>query len=590
MLPRLVDKFVQTVQKKIPGWNQSLQPYVNELGEAEKEDNLWLRIFDNFISPGFRSAISNTKLDKELERLGDPSIYPSAASKSFTYNKATYNLHADEYTAFATARGTTAGTLMNSLIDSKAYQGLTDLDQVKAQAKAIEYANAIAKAGILNMRGILDSNIDWDALGSWVPKANEYAKLSDSPTALADYIAIKTYTDGMKAEGGVVFGNIADYTYVDSNGENKVDWNEMKNDYLNSLGLSSDEVLYLADAFGIKDGVYQEAQTIIAETPGLTADAYTEALNKFRDLDLERDKAKGEMTDEEFKAWETEHKKAFYDYLNTSKLTGQQKFALLKSIKGAGWDEKAATLADKNIDYDSAWDAIYYHSNLKSTDEASKSKQFYAYLAGKNKLTAEQKFAVISATVGSDYPNKVEELRKQGIGYDAAWNALYTAKTATSTDDAGVLAQVKQNIGKERGLNGKQRFALLGICGGKAVKEKADSFAKQYGMSYDTAWAAMLKYNDKTCHGAEYHSWVDQQSATAKQKFLMLEFTNGQSSWLEKADAFYKEGVKYETTWKIARFAEKQSGRGKKDRIIAYAKSLGLSSKQAEAMYEKFGR
>ena len=540
MLPRLVDKFVQTVQKKIPKWNQSLQPYVNELGEAEKEDNLWLRIFDNFISPGFRSAISNTKLDKELERLGDPSIYPSAASKSFTYNKATYNLHADEYTAFATARGTTAGTLMNSLIDSKAYQGLTDLDQVKAQAKAIEYANAIAKAGILNMRGILDSDIDWDALGSWVPKANEYAKLSDSPTALADYISIKTYTGGMKVDGSSRFGNVADYTVTNKDGTTTVKWNDMKYDYLQSLDLSDKERLFLAVAFGIKRDAYGKAEAAVAEVPNLTIDAYTKALDHWQDLTVEKNQKKESLSEAEYEKWLAGNTNAFKKYLNdTKELSGQQKFALLTKIGSSeGWEGKANDLhSNYGVGYDDAWRAAYKASTLTSTDEASKNAQYMSYLNTTN-LGAKQKFGLYGA-------------------FGTSTSSLVEKATAFATGG-------KYNDGKNS--------------------------AAAYGKpSYDALWNAYTAYNGGVQHEA-FYDWLSKQSGmNAQQRFACCEFTNSQSAWLEKAvDVHAKMGISYDTLWKIKVYWRGESGKGKKERITAYCKKLGLKQSQIDKLYNEY--
>ena len=536
-LPRLIDKFVQTVQKKIPGWNRSLQPYVNELGEAEKEESLLRRIFDNFISPGFRSAISNTKLDKELERLGDPSIYPSAASKSFTYNKATYNLHADEYTAFATARGTTAGTLMNSLIDSKAYQGLTDLDQVKAQAKAIEYANAIAKAGVLNMRGILDSDIDWDELGSWVLKANEYAKLSDSPTALADYIAIKTYTDGMKADGSSRFGNVADYTVTNKDGTTTVKWNDMKYDYLQSLGLSDKERLFLTDAFGIKQDAYGKAEAAVGEVPNLTVDSYTKALDFWQDLTLEKAQKKSSLSDEEYEKWLAGNTNAFKKYLNDAKdLTGQQKFALLTKIGSSdGWEGKANKLRnDYGVSYDDAWRAAYKASTLTSTDEESKNAQYMSYL-NSTKLNGKQKFGLYGS---------------------------FGSSTSSTLEKANAF-----------------------VTGGTYNKGK-DSAAKYGKPSYDALWNAYTAYNGGVQHEA-FYDWLSKQSGmNAQQRFACCEFTNSTSAWMERAlEANSKMGISYDVLWKIKVYWRNESGQGKKARITAYCKKLGLRQSQVDKLY-----
>lgn len=142
-------------------------------------------------------------------------------------------------------------------------------------------------------------------------------------------------------------------------------------------------------------------------------------------------------------------------------------------------------------------------------------------------------------------------------------------------------------LGKQN-LTGRQRFAMFSQASAD-LEKKATEFNKKYGTKYEALWNAYTKYNGESFHGEEYRSWVEKQTSDYYQRFALVEFAEPRSNWIEHADELHKAGVSYKAVWEAARYAKNQSGRGKKDRIIAYAKKLGMTSKQAENIYKWFG-
>ena len=153
-------------------------------------------------------------------------------------------------------------------------------------------------------------------------------------------------------------------------------------------------------------------------------------------------------------------------------------------------------------------------------------------------------------------------------------------------------------------LGAKQKFGLYGAFGTStsSLVEKATAFATggkyndgknsaaAYGKpSYDALWNAYTAYNGGVQHEA-FYDWLSKQSGmNAQQRFACCEFTNSQSAWLEKAvDVHAKMGISYDTLWKIKVYWRGESGKGKKERITAYCKKLGLKQSQIDKLYKEY--
>lgn len=155
-----------SVSGRVPGWDYQQIPYIDAWGRTEPTGGPLERAADNFLNPGYRSAIQESAVEQALQELyeqtGEASVLPSRAGKYFTVDGERKDLTAEEYVEYATARGQTAYVLMDELFQRTEGTGLSDEDLVNAVEQVYEYANAQAKTQVS----------DYEPDG-WVKKAME---------------------------------------------------------------------------------------------------------------------------------------------------------------------------------------------------------------------------------------------------------------------------------------------------------------------------------------------------------------------------------------------------------------------------------
>ena len=149
-MPILVQSAINTVKAKVPGLSMTRPEYVDAWGETQDKGNLALRIFQNFLSPGYVSSVEVTDIDNELKRLagetGEQSVFPDRADKKFKFKNYTKYLSADEYVEYATMKGQMSADYINELIHSDGYSSLTDEQKVEVINNLYALANAKAKS------------------------------------------------------------------------------------------------------------------------------------------------------------------------------------------------------------------------------------------------------------------------------------------------------------------------------------------------------------------------------------------------------------------------------------------------------------
>ena len=145
-------QFINKIIKKIPGATYLLDPDVNEWGEQEKENNIGMRIFKNFISPGYVSKIevdeAEKMLDKLYEETKEDKILPTTAIKYFASNGEKIHLTSEEYTALATTRGQIAHTILHDFSKNSEFEDASNEDKEKFITDAYDFATQIAKTGV----------------------------------------------------------------------------------------------------------------------------------------------------------------------------------------------------------------------------------------------------------------------------------------------------------------------------------------------------------------------------------------------------------------------------------------------------------
>lgn len=148
-LPEVVQRFLQKARNKTVFLSKLAEPYVDQWGNTETTDNVFVRVISNFFSPGYFSTIKNDNVRPALEKLyaktGEKGVLPGSAPKYFTVDGNRIDLSGEEYTTFATARGQSAYTIISDLIDSAEFDKLTDYQKTEVIKYAYDIANAVGK-------------------------------------------------------------------------------------------------------------------------------------------------------------------------------------------------------------------------------------------------------------------------------------------------------------------------------------------------------------------------------------------------------------------------------------------------------------
>lgn len=145
-------QFVNKIIKKIPGATYLLSPYINEWGKQEKEKNIGMRLFKNFISPGYVSKIEVDEVEKMLDDTykdsGDSAVLPTKSKKHFSVGGETVNLTAEEYETYATVRGQMAHSILKDLSNNSDFETADSTDKADLISQSYDLSNAIAKQGV----------------------------------------------------------------------------------------------------------------------------------------------------------------------------------------------------------------------------------------------------------------------------------------------------------------------------------------------------------------------------------------------------------------------------------------------------------
>lgn len=190
-LPEFIQIPYQKLLNKIPFLSYLNQPYIDEWGREDKTQNIVVRAFENFLSPGWFSEVKTSDMEQELKRLyeatGESGVLPGYAAKHITVDGEKINLTGDEYTIFATVRGQTAYSTIGEIIASEEYGDMSDAQKVKAIKDAFEFAGSAAKAAVSEYE-----------LEGWKQDANEESQ--EEGVSIGEAIAHRAATNGAAPE------------------------------------------------------------------------------------------------------------------------------------------------------------------------------------------------------------------------------------------------------------------------------------------------------------------------------------------------------------------------------------------------------
>lgn len=190
-IPESMQRAYQKLFNKIPFLSYLNQPYIDEWGREDKTQNIAVRAFENFLSPGWFSEVKTSDMEQELKRLyeatGESGVLPGYAAKHITVDGEKINLTGDEYTIFATVRGQTAYSTIGEIIASEEYADMSDAQKVKAIKDAFEFAGSAAKAAVSEYE-----------LEGWKQDANEESQ--EEGVSIGEAIAHRAATNGAAPE------------------------------------------------------------------------------------------------------------------------------------------------------------------------------------------------------------------------------------------------------------------------------------------------------------------------------------------------------------------------------------------------------
>ena len=150
-LPSDMQRAFAKAMNKLPGEYEQIG-YIDEWGRTQSTGNLLQRAFNNFVNPAYVSSVNETAVDKELQRLvqqlGDKTVLPETAQKTLTIDGETKALTSGQYTKYATVIGQTRYQLLETAMDSAAYQSMSDTERAEYVSRVYQYAAATAKQNV----------------------------------------------------------------------------------------------------------------------------------------------------------------------------------------------------------------------------------------------------------------------------------------------------------------------------------------------------------------------------------------------------------------------------------------------------------
>ena len=192
-VPDSVQTFLQRQANKIPGLSQNQPAYTDVWGRPDKTENWVLRAFENFLSPGYIGNRSASGAENALRELynatGDSAVLPSKPQKSYKVNGEEHNFTAEQWLKYSNRRGQASFDMLNKIVDTDAYQNMSNQDKKDLVSKVYDYADAM---------GRMDT-IDGYQLEGWIAGAKDAEQNGVPSWAYTLYQTQKSISDA-KAE------------------------------------------------------------------------------------------------------------------------------------------------------------------------------------------------------------------------------------------------------------------------------------------------------------------------------------------------------------------------------------------------------
>lgn len=185
-IPADVQYFLNKQRNKIPGLSTLSTPYVDAFGRQDVSNNVWLRAFENFISPGYLNDLQEdnvTALIDQVAKESDEDVFPSSVAKYISVGGERKNLTAEQWTSYQTQAGKDLYAALDALSKDADFAGLEPAYQAKAIKNATQYA--VKKAQQALYPDV--SAAKWITKAETVPEAAREAVSRAHDSMVSDY-------------------------------------------------------------------------------------------------------------------------------------------------------------------------------------------------------------------------------------------------------------------------------------------------------------------------------------------------------------------------------------------------------------------
>lgn len=174
---RVLKSTVNNLKTMLPGTRKTLSQRYDVLGNPIKNDasdNVAERLYNSFINPFNTSKENTNEVTDEIDRLyaalQDTDVLPSAAGNSISYGGEKYKFTSAEKQEYQRVEGESNAEILSSLVNSEAYDQLTDEEKAKVLSSVYDYSSSKAKADYLKKQGVeYESDAKWmDSIDSIV--------------------------------------------------------------------------------------------------------------------------------------------------------------------------------------------------------------------------------------------------------------------------------------------------------------------------------------------------------------------------------------------------------------------------------------
>lgn len=185
-IPADIQYFLNKQKNKIPGLSTLSTPYVDAFGRQDVSDNVWLRAFENFISPGYLNDLQEDNVTAMIDQVAKESgedVFPSSVAKYISVDGERKNLTAEQWTSYQTQAGEDLYAAFDVLSKDADFAGLEPAYQAKAIKNATQYAVKKAQQALYPDVSVAK----WITKAETVPEAAREAVSRAHDSMVTDY-------------------------------------------------------------------------------------------------------------------------------------------------------------------------------------------------------------------------------------------------------------------------------------------------------------------------------------------------------------------------------------------------------------------